>query len=49
MSLPYFANRPLSNMAVSTCRRCFSVSSTTAAAADIKSLGVVGAGQMVNC
>ncbi|MCJ1342002.1 hypothetical protein MMC31_000182 [Peltigera leucophlebia] len=33
-------------MAANTCRRCFSVSSGIAAAADVKRLGVVGAGQM---
>ena len=51
MSLLSFTTRPSSNMAANTCRRCFSVSSSSAigAAADVKRLGVVGAGQMVNC
>lgn len=49
MSFLSLATRPSSNMAANSCRRCFSVSSAiAAAAADVKRLGVVGAGQMVN-
>ena len=47
MSLSTAATRQLSNAARSISRRSFSSSPMMAAVADVKKLGVVGAGQMV--
>lgn len=47
MSTTLFAGRQLANLASNASRRSLSTSSSVAAAAEVKRLGVVGAGQMV--
>ena len=47
MSTSLLAGRQLANLASTASRRSFSTGSSLAAAAEVKRLGVVGAGQMV--
>ena len=48
MSTFLLANRQLAHLASNTSRRSLSTTSSLAAAAEVKRLGVVGAGQMVS-
>lgn len=47
MSTSLLAGRQFANLASNASRRSFSTSSNLAAAAEVKRLGVIGAGQMV--
>ena len=47
MSSPLLARSPLANLASNAAKCSFSTSSRLAAAAEVKRLGVIGAGQMV--